>query len=532
VTLPITDPSIVDLLDGLRELAEAEPGYIEAQQNFENTAPEFFADRKLARKIGESGKRFRVNIAKKPVTTVTDRLEIAAVSVVGNEAATAVLQAQVWDANELALEAPVIHLRACEFGDEYVFLYEGEGPDGEPDGTAIIERSGALSTRIVYDPERPRRPKFGIKAWKVGTKEKKQTRVNLYYPPDDPDGGRIERWISTVGVDRPTDPEHWMHYTVERPSDDDPVGVEVVVDWTDELDRFPIYHFRTSRPYGIPLHFDAYGPQEGLNKLTATMFATTDQHGFPIRYALAESGTSEGDDDADDFGTLDDPIETGVTDLPEDEKRDRAGKLKSGPGQFWWLTGAKGAGQFEPANPDVFLKPADWLVRMSSQATDTPLHMYDPGGDQPSGDSRRAALDTLKNKVSYLSLSFGSTWKRLLADALEIVTGKTHSIDVRWAPFDKIDDAEGWQTVSAKIEAGVPVGQALMEAGYTPEQVEGWLSDSTEQDLRRRVQLLGELAKAARDLGTGVGMGVLPPELVQAVIAGFIPAGDGDAEQS
>jgi hypothetical protein len=523
VTLPLAltdDTSQRDIVAGLEELAEAEPEYRKAKDYFDGTTPEFFASARIRRKLAAQGSRFRVNLAKKAVTNVLNRMEIAAVTVPDNAQATKRLQTEVWDRNELGLEMPVILERACSMGDEYVFLAEGD------DGGVEIERSGALSTRIIYDPERPRHPKYGIKTWEVGPKadtSKRRTRVNLYYPEDRDTGepARIERWITRDGM-KGVKPEEWEPYQIETVGDGES---EIVVPWTEDLDRFPIYHFRTSRPYGHALHRDAYGAQDALNKLIVTHMSTIDHAGFPIRYALAEGGSSEGDDDSDDFGTLDDPLETGITD--EDGRRtDETSKLKSGPGEFWWLAGAKGAGQFDPADPKTFLEPEEFFIRLMAQATDMPLHFFDPGGDQPSGDSRRTAEGTLTKKVDYLELSFETTLSRLLTDALAILGIKVSRVDVRWTPSQTTDDLEGWQTAKAKIDAGVPVAQALMEAGYDRDTVTEWMSNSDEQDLRRRISLLGDLAKAMRDLGTGVGMGVVPAELVQSVLAGFIPAAD------
>lgn len=514
MTSPVQiDPSVSDVLEGLEALAEAEPGYRDAKNYFEGTTPEYIASAALARRLAAQGSKFRINLAKKPVTAVTDRMEIAAVTVPDNTGATARLQAEVWDRNELGLEMPIILQRACEFGDEYVFLAEGD------DGGVEIERSGALSTRILYDPERPRHPRFGIKSWTVGKGDRKVRRVNLYYPedPDTSEPPRIERWISKAGTkgDQAGD---WIHHEVVRRDDG-----EVTVPWTEELERFPIYHFRTSRPYGVPLHRDAYGAQDALNKLVVTHMATIDHAGFPIRYGLTEGGSVEGDDDDFDFGTLDDPDSTGIVD--EDQSTETS-KLKSGPGEFWTLEGMKSVGQFAAAEPKTFLEPMEFFVRLMAQASDMPLHFFDPGGDQPSGDSRRQSESTLTKKIDYLELSFETTLGRLLRDALKILGIDVPRVDVRWTPSQTSDDLEGWQTVKAKIDAGVPVAQALMEAGYDREQVKGWIDTTDEQDLRRRVTLLAELAKAVKDLGTGVGMGVLPPELVEKVIAGFISEPD------
>lgn len=502
----VLDDSREDLLEGVKAVDDAEPAYQEAKDFFEGTASEFFASPTAARRVRRGGEVFRVNVAKKAVTAVTDRLEIAAVSVPDNGEATKRLLEEVWAPNELALEAPVIHENACEYGDEYVFLTE------EDDHSIVIERSGALTTRIVYDPERPRRPKFGIKVWSEGTGDKKRRRANLYYPPDDEDGGRCEKWMTTPG-NQGSSAEHWQPYT----KDGEPWPV------TDGLDeRFPIYHFRTARPYGEPLHKGAYGPQAGLNKLVVTMMATVDQHGYPIRYALTDGTAEEGDADAEDFGDVLDWPERGTSSEVYGDPSLHNKKLKAGPGHMWWLDGVKATGQYSAAEMKTFLEPADWLLRMMATATDTPLHFYDPGGDQPSGDSRRQAEGTLTKKVDHLELSFESTWNKIFTDALSILGVKVPRVDVRWVPSATVDDSDFWTTAAAKLAAGVPVRQVLLEGGYDATTVDGWLVDSSEQDLAHKVMIMGQIATAARDLGTAIGLGSMDAATVQAIMSKMI----------
>lgn len=500
-----------DLLEGLDAMDEAEPGYLEAKAFYDGTAKEYFASQRIARKIGRSGEVFRLNIAKKAVTAVTDRLEIAAVTVPDNDAATARL-AEIMADNEMPLEAPIVHEKACEFGDDYVFLSEGDTP-----GTVSIERSGALTTRIIYDPEHPKKPKYGIKRWMTGRGERRRMRVNLYYPGDPETGElpRLEKWITVAGT-KGTDAVQWQPFY-------DPADGGV---WPLDLDRFPIYHFRTARPFGVPVHKGAYGPQAAINKLVATMMSTVDHHGYPTRYMLTDGAAEEGSDDDDDFGDVSD-----LDGTPENDRSDTSptSKLKSGPGEAWWLSGVSGTGSYPEADPDVYLKPADFMLRMMATTTDTPLHFYDPGGDQPSGDSRRQAEGTLTKKVDHLQLGIEATWSRLYVDALAMIGITVEKVDIRWVPSQTVDDLEGWQTAKAKIDAGMPVKQALMEAGYEEAAVDGWLTDGSEQDLRRQVEVLAALAAASRDLGTAVGMGVIPAELVQQVMQRLVGEDDPDA---
>lgn len=533
----MTPDEAVDLLTGIESLDEAEPELIRAKEFFEGTSPEYFSSRRVASRLSTQSGQFRINVARKAVTAVTDRLEIASVVVEGNEAATKKL-AEIMTDNDMALEGPIVHTKTCEFGDDYVFLAEGDD-----DGTVAIDRSGALTTRIVYDPESPRKPLFAIKSWWIGPSATKRRRANIYYPETDPGGCRVEKFITQAGGGSASSAaENWQRYTEggRPPSRGDAVQLsgpvtasvnpssvigttstedddEAIEPWPLPLDRFPVYHFRTDRPYGMPLHFGAYGAQSGISKLVITMMSTVDQHGYPIRWALTDGKAAGDDADDDDFGDFMDEIPTGN---PRD-KDQGVSKLRSGPGQMWWLDGVDRTGQYDAANMDAFLKPADWLLRMMATATDVPLHFYDPGGDQPSGDSRRQSEGTLTKKVDQLILSLAGTWEKLYADALAMVGFPGMKVRVDFAPTESVDDLEGWQTTSAKIAAGVPVRQALIEAGYRAEQVDDWLKNSDEQDLAHRIAQLAALGAAARDLGTGVTLGVLDQATVAAILSGF-----------
>ncbi len=85
--------------------------------------------------------------------------------------------------------------------------------------------------------------------------------------------------------------------------------------------------------------------------------------------------------------------------------------------------------------------------------------------------------------------------------------------------------------------AGVPVDQTLMEAGYVPEQVSGWLDQTAEAaTLAQRVALLGQIGTAVRDMSSGVALGVLSEQdanaAVALVLAQVNDSGNGEAEQS
>lgn len=509
-----------DLMDGVRELDDAAPGYIAAKRYFTGNVPEFFASKKLRNKLSASGERYRVNVAKKAVTAVTDRMEISSIAVPDDETATRVLREQ-WDDNEMPLEAPLIHRHACEFGDAYVFIWPGETSAAGTPLSVDIEYSGPLTTRAIYDEESPRKIKYVVKRWTLGSGDKKRTRVNLYYfgdPESSDDPGRIERWVTVAGT-KGTDPEHWQPY------DED--GEPDVLDFPAAYPAGPIvFHFRTDRPYGVPLHKDAYGPQDALNKITAAHMNAIDYMVTPQRWALADDADNDdGDDFDDDFDdTTPDPTITADTDKPKP-------KLEAGPGKVWWLTGTKAVGEFSPADSDAFLKPADFFLRLMAVASDMPLHFYDPGGDQPSGDARRTAEGTLVKKIQWLQLSFESTWSALGVAVLKMLGYEAGRVHVTWAPAAQNDDLDAWQTAKAKLDAGVPVRQVLMEMGYTDEQVDEWLTQSDEQQLSQKVQLAGQMAGMLRDFGTASQLGTVSPDSVQQMLGSMMAKMNGAQQQ-
>lgn len=501
---------LADLMVGMVKIAEAEQGYTDAHNYFTGEVDEFFASAKLAARVAKTGSKFRVNVARKPVTSVTDRLEISAFTLEPqNDTVARVLATTVIEDNELALEFPEWLERLGELGDVYGFVWPGDDP-----GTVDIHFSGPRSCRAIYDKENPRKIAYVIKHWTEGTGARRLHRVNLYYFGNiEGEPGRVEKWATIENVNG-TAAEHWKPWQGKDGTDE-----AVVENPYGQI----VWHFRTGRPYGRPLHKEAYGPQDAINKLLVSLMNTVDFHLIPQRAALSEGDVAADDDDFSEFATEEDALSENLLRDPTDES-----SLRSGPGELWMLKNVKSLVQLPAADPKNFLDPAEFFMRMMAQVTDMPLHLFDPGGDQPSGDSRRQAEGSLTKKVGLIRASVERTAGGLLGKALEIIGYAGFRVLIEWAPAQQVDDAEGWQTAATKIENGVPVGQVLQEMGYEKPQVEEWLSGNAEQDLRRRVMLLAELAKASRDLGTAVSLGVLDEATVQATFAMLTAGTEGE----
>lgn len=488
-----------DLMYGIEELTEARPAYDQAALYYDGKVPEVFSNARLRRALMAHHIDFDLNFAKTPVDAVTDRLEIAGIT--GQNDEVTALISKIWQDNQLDLEMPDTFRRAGEYGDAYLIVLPVEDETGVTVRVEMFYNS-PQTVRVIYAEDNPRRKAYTIKRWCEGRTQ----RAELYY--DD----RTERWTTDPGCrgDKPADWRPW-------PADPaDPESWVLPHEWGEQ----PVFHFRTDRPYGTPEHYGAYGPQNAITKLQSTHMGTVDYQGAPQRYALTETSTTDTSDlEPGDFDDGDwPPAEQGLG--PSDSGDDSS--LKAGPGEMWLLRGYKAVGQFDAANPSVFLDPILFNVRAMAQICTTPLHLFDPSGEQPSGQSVRAQDAPFTKKVANRQLSYGATVREAFVFALRRLGVEDPIVTIHWKPAETVDDVEGWQTVQAKITAGVPRRQALIEAGYRAEQVDAWLAGADDAELQRRVDVLASLADSAQKLGSAAALGVLTPEQVTGLLAGTI----------
>lgn len=420
-----------DLLFAVEAIRCAADEYRRADAYYRGDVDEVFASPAIQRALRESGKGYRINLARRPVEAVLDRMKIASVAVPGDESATSFLNSQVWDANRLGRVARTVNRGALVFGDSYLTVW-----DGLEDGSVETFYNSPVTTRMFYDRENPGRKSHAAKVWSEGDGDKAVVRVNLYF------ADRIERYTTMPGSKG------------DNGSDFVPYG-EDGASWPipNPYGEVPVFHFRTDEPYGRPEHADAFGPQNAITKLVVTQMATTDYQGFPQRYALL----------------------TGAEDLVQfDDDDEDEGGLESGPGKVWKLPGVSQVGQFDAANVDAFLKPLGVYTRFMAAATATPLRFFDPAGQIPSGEALRADEAPLAEKIQDRQTWFGDEWSAALSFAMKVAGRPVPDVDVRWRPVQVVSDLEGWRTVAQKLAVGVPFEQVMTEAGYLPEQVQSW----------------------------------------------------------
>lgn len=409
--------------------------YKEAEDYYDGRVHEHFSSAKLRAALRQTKHAGQHNYCRVVTDAVLNRLEIA--NIVSDKATATKKITEVWDRNELALEANEIHRTALKYGDAYAWVWPDE------DGELLISCTTPRTTAVVYDPENPRKKLYAVKMWEVPDLEqigKTITRLNIYT------ADHISKWVTKGN-------------TVTEGSDWQSVGTE-----DNPFGEIPVFHFRAgTRPYGTPEAKAGYGCQNDINKLLATHMFTVDYQGAPQRYALSNQ---------DENATID----------FEDDKteRENIGALKSEPGSLWYMKGVHTVGQFQPVDPKVFWEPIVQLKQSLASLTDTPFHFLERGFTTPSGEGLRVAEAPLQKKVKDRQTSFGVTWKELFNFVLAI-EGLTARLEVKWNIVESMDTLDEWDVMLKKINAGLSHAQALREQGYEEDDIKKILAERQEE---------------------------------------------------
>lgn len=537
-----------DLIDGFRSLQEAVPAYKRAELMYDGDIGEIFSSPFIRQLLARSGvdNVDEINYAHIPVDAVAKKLQITAVTATEAEDEEQVGQRKPTPAeanggqangkkpaggkakvdraqeiithlvkrNQLDAEWKSLHLDTCKTGDGYVFVWPVLDEGGSIVDVDILVNS-SQNVRVIYDELRPLDKAYAIKSWTIKIEDdsdaeaKTAIRANLYYPD------RVQRWVTEPDMDG-SKPEHWMEFTDPGDPERDIEPVEFETPNPPGVDVVPFWHFRNARPYGRPEHKYAYGPQQIINKLIESQAATIDFQMFPQRYLLMDPA-------ADDLmQNLTDPFNS-EDDAEDPEDPGNLTQMRADPGSVWKLFAARNAGEFSPANPDNFMKPMDRYVLAASQTSETPL-FYFGQGEPPSGEALRWMNAPITEKITDRQERFGPEHQDLFEFALRLMGIDGITVKIQWKPAETVKDQTGWQTVQAKIQAGVPVEQALVETGYAQEQVDEWYSDEhqTVLDMRMRIEILAQFATAVQALGASIALGAVDASEIKAFISAIL----------
>jgi hypothetical protein len=493
----------------LHLLADRADDYTAAREYHEGKRAEVFDSRTVAEAVVSQSKMTPLSLAHIPVDVIADKVELSAITATG----AGKRNLETWaEKNGIDDESAEWIHKACMFGDYYVLT----DPTGfDDDDVATIEDVDSvglspLSTIVVYDKKTGRKKLYGLHVWDAGTKDEPVTRAILYY-----DDASVKLYADGA---KTTDANEF-HLDVPAGGEDEDAYLE------HDGGQMLLAHLAIGgRPYGVPLHKKAFGPQDAITKINANNLVNVDSLGLPSRWALLDPTAELDDDIDDDFGT-----DGTATPASPDSRRDATTgrRTRTLPGTLQMLRGVKETGTYEASQSDPFLANLEFYIRAMAVACGIPLFEFDLNGEQPSGEARRRA-EARANRTAQRVRRQATAFFREIAETVLGLTGAAGEVTVTFAPLETATDKEGLELVGTKILNGVPVRQALLEAGYTDEQVKAWYPEGAPAFTPA---LIKELAGALQALGQAETLGAIDQRVTAAMLPELFEYAAGQAEE-
>jgi hypothetical protein len=359
--------------------------------------------------------------------------------VVGENEAFSQWQKDVWQANRFDDLQGVVHTQVPMKGDAYVLV---DWNDETQLPRFTFNRPEVI--KPVYD-------ELGCmllaaKTWseartaETNPRGVRVRRLNLYLPD------RVEKWFTTSAID-PSKGEQTAIWAPHRDTGDQ----EWPVAWVDQRGEalgIAVLHFRNKpkgKPYGRSELKSVIPQQNYLTKQLVDLAETLDYQGAAQRWA------------------------TGV----------KIGSYKSAAGTVWTTENENARfGQFDPANPAGVLEAIEQTLRRMAARSQTPLHQLMTGGNQPSGETLKAARAPLVDKTKDRQTSYGGVWvdAHLLALRLQTLHDPRFQVpddlllEATWESAETKDEKGDLDVAEAKKRLGVSQFTLLSEMGYDPEQ--------------------------------------------------------------
>ena len=344
------------------------------------------------------------------------------------------LARSIWHRNRMRTRAGEVHKEALKTGDAYLIVW----PDDL--GRACLYPNRAASISVAYDEDSLGRIAYAAKAWRTSDKH---IRLNLLYPD------RIERYIS----------KEKSEGALPEAKEFEPVGAaslrvpdrqagslrsdEAVI--PNPYGVVPVFHFANNADlgtYGRSELEAAIPVQDGLNKSVLDMLVAMEYSAFRQRWVAG----IEVDYDAE--GKAISPFKNGIDNL--------------------WVAGKDARfGDFEAAQLDQFLLVKDSFRVDIASVTGTPLHYFlQQVGEFASGESLKQSGTRFLAKVRDRQESFGQVWADAMSFALRIEGNPGTQLLTEWEDPSPMTERERLENLLLKRQLGLPVEQALIEAGY------------------------------------------------------------------
>lgn len=500
----------------IAEIKSADIEYLIAENFYEGKeVKEVFANKRVAKLLGDSAERYLVNIAQRGVDVLVQKMVVEGFTVSTGGAkdpkAAEVFDDEVWAHNKLEELIPDAIQATEEYGDAYLLAWPQEG-EGASAVDVYLHRP--IGARMFYDTDNETVALRYVRTWLVrgsSSTDDQRTwlrRVNII------NAYQVEKLISTVPSGQLRSDNQLVPFTDEDDPDpskrlDETSGEPLPPGVTPhDYGQIPVFHLRTGRPYGTPAHACLYGVQNLLTKFITTLGESADGFGIPWRYRtinsdkLLKPGTDEFDQDEKD----------------EDEEDERI-SIRSG--ELTTLYDTEGVGQLTPADSKNLLDPIDKIMALGSTVSAIPMDYFDPSAAAASGVSKKEHKSAYHDKVRGQIENIGNAIVACLEFAMNSVLDFTDvSVELIWREIAERTPEERYAQIEAAVKAGVPWQVACVEAGYDPEVVDDWIAKgmAPEDQLANRAELFAKIAAGTRDLAAAANLGGIDATAAQALL--------------
>ena len=436
-----------DISTALEKLRTNSDRYSRATRYYNGEHDLAFATEKFQSTFGTLFREFALNLCPIVCDAVRDKLRITGFSLEGQESETNIENGdgqhgetfshtakRIWRLNRLGTRWGEVNKEALRSGDAYVMVW----PDA--DGKAALYPNRASTIAAVYDDEEPGRLLWAAKCWPTADRH---MRLNLFYPD------RVEKYITRARIEASNiDAAAFipLRTTGHEPVVPNPYGI------------VPVFHFANNADLGSLGRSElepAFAIQDGLNKSVLDMLVAMEFAAFRQRWVAGIEVNR------DENGEVTAPFAAGVDHL--------------------WIAESSDAkfGDFQGSDLVQFLKVKDSFRLDLASVTGTPLHYFMQNTTGlPSGESLKKAETRFLAKVRDRQGSFGQVWADVMSFALEIEgRGTGLTLLTSWEDPAPLAERELLENILLKKQIGLPVEQALIEAGYGTAEVRRLIKD-------------------------------------------------------
>jgi len=468
-----------DLERAFAALTGKRAGYDKLFQYADGIQPLVYSTNRLREAFDSLSARFQQNWCNVVVAAALDRITLKGFDV--DQDALHVALQELWDANQLGLEADQVHEAALICHEAFIIAWPDDG------GTVQAFFNDPRMCHVFYSSDNPRQKEFAAKWYR--DESLGRWCITLYYPD------RLEYYVTRIVTEYPTEPSAF------KPDPDMPTAAN-------EYGVIPVFHFRSNRRSRVGELDNILTLQDAINKLLADMMVAAEFGAFKQRYIISNA-------DGDTLKTL-----------------------KNRPDGIWAIPAGDGVGQqtqvgeFPGAELTNYLNAMDKLANSIAIISRTPKHYFYNSGTALSGEALLAMEAPLNKKVARLEAGFGVIWQELAAFLLKL-SGKgdvpATSITPTWEPVQSVQPYTEALTRKSAVDAGIPLITQLRREGWDEAALKQMEADEREAKTQATSEAQILLAKIRQDQAQANPPGTMipPGQVQQKQVPVNAPAGKG-----